>query len=192
MGATDIARIIAVLWSLLALEAYSAGGDAEAGRRKTVTCNGCHGQANLQSVPKLGGQSEPYFISAMRAYQDGKRGHATMRDVARTYSDKELKNFAAYYAQFGRREVSALPAMEKPAAAVSCEVCHGPEGRLPINRESAILAGQKPSYLEAIMREYRDGARAHTVMQAALADLTDLEIDELSDYYARVEGLEVK
>jgi len=192
MSATHIAGIIAVLWSLQATEAYSAAGDAEAGRRKTVTCNGCHAQANLQSVPKLGGQSATYFILAMRAYQDGKRGHATMRDVAKAYSDKELKNFAAYYAQFARPEVSDSPAIEKPAAAASCQVCHGAEGRLPIDQASAILAGQKSSYLKAALLEYRDGTRPHAVMQAAVADLTDVEIDALSDYYARLDGLEVK
>jgi len=192
MRATHTAWFIGVLWSFHALVVHSAGGDAEAGRRKTVTCNGCHGQASLQSVPKLGGQRGAYFISAMRAYQDGKREHATMRDVAKAYSDKELKNFAAYYSQFGKLEIIGTPVIDKPVTAASCEGCHGPDGRLPSNHESAVLAGQKSSYLKAALREYRDGTRPHAVMQAAVANLTDDEIDVMSDYYARLEGLEVK
>lgn len=192
MRATRIARIAGLLWSFHALVAFSAGGDAEAGRRNTVTCNACHGQASLKSVPSLGGQSSLYFVSAMRAYQDGKRGHATMRDVAKAWSDKELKNFAAYYAQFGKREADGALTIEKPVSATPCEACHGVDGRLPVNPDSAVLAGQKSPYVKIALREYRGGTRVNAVMQAAAAGLSDDEIDVLSDYFSRLVGLEVK
>ena len=192
MRATHTAKIAGLLWSLLALAAHAAGGDAEAGRRSTVTCNACHGQASLKSVPNLGGQSGTYFVAAMRAYQDGKRGHATMRDVAKAWSDKELKNFAAYYAQFGKREADAAPPIEKPASAAPCETCHGGEGRVPINPDSAVLAGQKSSYVKIALREYRGATRVNAVMQAVAASLADDEIDVLSDYFSQLVGLEVK
>lgn len=178
--------------ALVSTAVMAAGGDAEAGRRKTVTCNACHGQASMQSVPNLGGQSPAYFVAAMRAYQDGKRGHATMRDVAKAYSDKELKNFAAYYAQFGKGEGMQSTGPEVPAVAAACEACHGQGGRVPVNPESPILAGQKPSYLKAALKEYRDGTRKHAVMQAAASQLADPDIETLEEYYARVEGLTVK
>jgi cytochrome c553 len=192
MRATRTAGITAVLGMLHALVAHPAGGDAEAGRRNTVTCNACHGQASLKSVPNLGGQSETYFVSSMHAYQDGRRGHATMRDVAKAWSDRELKNFAAHYARFGKGEAEGAPPVEKPASAAPCEVCHGGEGRQPVNPESAVLAGQKAPYLKAALREYRDGARTNAVMQATAAGLTDDEIEALSDYFSRLTGLEGK
>ena len=126
-----------------------------------MTCNACHGQASLKSVPSLGGQSSMYFVAAMRAYQDGKRGHATMRDVAKAWSDKELKNFAAYYAQFGKREADGAPPIEKPVSAAPCEACHGADGRLPVNPDSAVLAGQKSPYVKIALREYRGGTRVN-------------------------------
>ena len=145
---------------LHALSVYGAGGDPEAGRRQTVTCNACHGQASLQSVPNLGGQSFAYFVSAMRAYQeDGKRSHGTMRDVAKAYKDKELKNFAAHYAQFASMAEGSGAA--KPVQASVCEGCHGQEGRSPTNPESAVIVGQKGSYLKMTIGEYRDGTRKH-------------------------------
>jgi len=184
--------VFAAVWaaSVSALPVYSAGGDPEAGRKKTVTCNACHGQASMQSVPNLGGQSPTYFVSAMRAYQDGKRGHATMRDVAKAYSDKELKNFAAYYAQFTAE--STVSGAEKPTSAMACEACHGPDGRAPVNPESAVLAGQKAAYLKTTLREYRAGTRKHAVMQGAVSGLSDGDVDALSAYFAGLPGLVVK
>lgn len=146
----------------------------------------------MKSVPTLGGQSVTYFVSAMRAYQDDTRGHATMRDVAKAYGDKDLKNFAAHYAQFGSAEGVAAQDIARPPAAASCESCHGLQGRVPVNPESAVLAGQKKSYLMAAIKEYRDGTRKHAVMREAVANLTDPDVEALSDYFSALAGLVVK
>lgn len=178
--------------ALHTLAIHAAAGDPEAGRRKTVTCNGCHGQAAMKNMPSLGGQSTDYFVAAMRAYQDGKRSHATMRDVAKAFSEKDLRNLAAYYAQFGASPDAGTPAVEKPSRAAPCEACHGEGGRVPVNPESAVLAGQKVAYLKAVIREYRDGARKHPVMQGAVADLADADVDAVAAYFAGLPGLVVK
>lgn len=182
----------AVACMIQSLSALAADGDPEAGRRKTVTCNGCHGQASMLSVPKLGGQRVAYFVAAMQAYQEGKRTHATMRDVAKGYTDKEIKNFAAYYAQFLTAVDADSSTSERPANVALCESCHGPDGRAPVNPESAILAGQKATYLKAVLRDYREGPRAHEAMRSAVGNLTDAELDALADYFAGLPGLVVK
>lgn len=170
--------------------AEAAGGDAAAGKRKTVTCNGCHGQAGMRSMPSLGGQNPEYFVAAMRAYQDGVRTHATMRDVAKSYSDRDLKNFAAYYAESGAPTAGAdAPA---PEAAARCAACHGPDGRETVTPDVPRLAGQKAPYLEQVLRDYRSGARKHAVMQAQAAQLVDDEIAALAAYYAGQAGVFVK
>lgn len=192
MSAERVAKLAAVTWLVIVTGSHAADGDPEAGRRKTVTCNGCHGQASMQSVPNLGGQSPTYFIAAMRAYQEGKRAHATMRDVAKAYSDRELKNFAAYYAQLGKQESQRDAAIEKPAASAQCEACHGALGRTPVNPESAVLAGQKAAYLKLALKEYREGTRKHAVMQQAAANLTDPDIEVLAAYFSQLNGLLVK
>lgn len=175
-----------ILWG----HAVAAGGDAEAGRKKTVTCNGCHAQSGMQSVPNLGGQSAAYFIAAMRAYQDGKRAHSTMRDVAKSYSDKELKNFAAYYVQF--RAVAEDAVTEAPPAATACVSCHGAQGYEPANVVSPVLAGQKAAFLKLTLQEYRDGSRKHAIMQPIAAALTDADIDAVAGYFSSIKGLVVK
>lgn len=146
----------------------------------------------MKNVPSLGGQSVDYFVAAMRAYQDGKRSHATMRDVARAFSEKDLRNLAAYYAQFGAPPDAGNPAGEKPPRAGSCETCHGEGGRVPVNPGSAVLAGQKPAYLAAVIREYRDGSRPHAVMHGAVAELGDADVDAVAAWFAGLPGLVVK
>ncbi|MBM3393346.1 MAG: hypothetical protein FJY37_01615 [Betaproteobacteria bacterium] len=190
MRAPNLVLVAGVAASISALPVHAAGGDPEAGRKKTVTCNACHGQASMQSVPNLGGQSPTYFVAAMRAYQDGKRGHATMGDVAKAYSDKELKNFVAYYTQFIAE--STVSGAEQPASALACEACHGPDGRAPVIPESAVLAGQKAPYPKTTLREYRAGTRKHAVMQGAVGGLSDADVDALSAYYAGLWGLVAK
>jgi cytochrome c553 len=169
-----------------------AGGDPAAGKRKTVTCNGCHGQAGMKSMPSLGGQNPTYFVAAMRAYQDGVRPHPTMRDVAKAFSDRDFKNFAAYYAE--PREMAAEAAAETPApaAASACAACHGADGRETVTPDTPLLAGQKAPYIDQTLREYRAGTRKHAVMQQQSGTLTDEQIVELAAYYASLSGLFVK
>jgi cytochrome c553 len=189
-------RVRQLLWCAgvaalaLPVAAPAAGGDAAAGKRKTVTCNGCHAQAAMTSVPNLGGQAADYLVAAMEAYQDGVRRHATMRDVAKGFALRDFKNFAAYYAE------AALPG--DPAAAVAqpsaerCAACHGPAGTQPLTPLTPRLAGQKAPYLEQTLREYRDGSRKHAIMQPQAQDLKDEDIAALSAYFAAVPGLSVK
>ncbi len=172
---------VLLICSLLCTSAVAAGGDPTAGKRKTVTCNGCHGQAGMRTMPSLGGQNPEYFVAAMRAYQDGVRTHATMRDVAKAYSDRDLKNFAAYYAE--TVAPPADPGAPAPEAAARCAACHGAEGRDTITPDVPRLAGQKTPYIEQVLRDYRSGARKHAVMQEQAATLGDDEIAALAAYY---------
>lgn len=182
-----LALLCAPVW------AVAAGGDAAAGKRKTVTCNGCHGQAGMTSVPSLGGQRADYFVAAMVAYQDGVRTHATMRDVARGFALKDFKNFAAWYAQDAPPAPPAAgdPATV-PAAAQRCAACHGAEGREPMTAATPLLAGQRAAYLEQTLREYRTGTRKHDVMQPQAEMLSDDEIPALAAYFASRAGLFVR
>jgi len=52
-------------------------------------------------VPKIGGQSAGYIESALHAYARGERSHPTMDGIARTLSDKQIADIAAYYAGRG-------------------------------------------------------------------------------------------
>lgn len=77
-------------------------GDVDAGRLKADPCLGCHGIASYQNVyptyhvPKLGGQSAAYIVSALRAYRSQDRQHPTMFSQAHDLSDDDMADIAAY------------------------------------------------------------------------------------------------
>ena len=93
---------------LLAAASSSAfgAGDAVAGKSKTSMCVGCHGIPGYRTVypetyqvPKLGGQHAAYLVDALKAYKTGDRKHATMRAIARSLSEQDMNDLAAYYAE---------------------------------------------------------------------------------------------
>ena len=88
-----------------------AAGDAAAGKIKTenLMCNGCHGLAGVKtafpevySVPKLGGQHAEYIIKALQGYKSGDRSHPSMVPIAKSLSDKEMADIAAYYTEVAK------------------------------------------------------------------------------------------
>ena len=90
--------LVGFLLSVTGLEA----NEISAGRDKAETCLGCHaveGYFNVYPtyrVPKLGGQSPGYILSALKAYKDGSRKHETMHANAENLSDKDMKEIAEY------------------------------------------------------------------------------------------------
>ncbi len=100
------AGALALATGLLGTPLGAQMGDPEEGRVIAYTCNGCHGipfQANVYpsySVPRIGGQNHGYIVSALKAYRDGSRKHATMNAQAHTLSDEDMHHVAAYFASF--------------------------------------------------------------------------------------------
>jgi cytochrome c553 len=99
----------AALVALAGSSIAAADGDAAAGKKKTQMCAGCHGiegfrtaYPEVYTVPKLGGQSAGYIVSALKAYKSGDRRHPTMRGIAATLSDGDMADLAAYYAGGGK------------------------------------------------------------------------------------------
>jgi cytochrome c553 len=73
------------------------------GREKFVQCASCHGSDGRSTVvpqyPKIGGQSGPYIVNALKAYRDGRRlgtFAAMMTEVAKPLTDTDIENLAAY------------------------------------------------------------------------------------------------
>lgn len=90
--------------------AGAADGNAEAGKKKTQMCAGCHGIAGFRtaypevySVPKLGGQSPGYIVAALKAYKSGDRQHPSMRAIAGSLNEQDMADLAAYYSAAGAK-----------------------------------------------------------------------------------------
>src|SRR5882762_11732505 len=79
-------------------------GDADlAHRNKTAMCIGCHGIPGYKTafpsvyhVPKIAGQQQAYIISALKAYKSGDRSHPSMRGIAASMNDEQMKVLADF------------------------------------------------------------------------------------------------
>ena len=67
-------------------------------------CIGCHGIPGYKTafpevyhVPKIAGQQPGYLINALKAYKSGERSHPSMRGIAASLSDEDMKLLADYY-----------------------------------------------------------------------------------------------
>lgn len=101
--------ISALLAAVFLLPGTAAtAGNPEVGRITAYTCTGCHGIPGYNNVyptykvPKIGGQNYEYLVIALEAYRDGERDHATMELQARSLSDREIEDVAAYFATLGK------------------------------------------------------------------------------------------
>ena len=79
-------------------------GSAEAAKSKVSMCIGCHGIPGYKTaypevyhVPKITGQQSAYIVKALQAYKSGERAHPSMRGIARSLSDQDMADLAAYY-----------------------------------------------------------------------------------------------
>ena len=103
-----LAALPVITAAALALPATLAAAAApptpvELGRDKYVQCASCHGSDGRSTVipqyPKIGGQSAPYTVNALKAYRDGRRlgtFAAIMAEVAKPLTDADIDNLAAY------------------------------------------------------------------------------------------------
>lgn len=79
--------------------------DAAAGKEKSSACVECHGENGLsgnREWPNLAGQKYEYMVKHLRKFRDGIRTDPLMEPVARTLTDKDINDLAAYYASLRR------------------------------------------------------------------------------------------
>ena len=48
-------------------------------------------------VPKIAGQSPQYIAAALRGYRNADRSHPSMLGIAKSLSDQDIADLAAYY-----------------------------------------------------------------------------------------------
>ena len=67
-------------------------------------CIGCHGIPGYKTafpdvyhVPKIAGQQPGYLIAALKAYKSGERSHPSMRGIAASLSEEDMKQLAEFY-----------------------------------------------------------------------------------------------
>jgi cytochrome c553 len=81
--------------------------DKQTGQRfdnALALCIGCHGIPGYKTafpevyhVPKIAGQQPGYIVNALKAYKSGERSHPSMRGIAASLSEEDMKKLADYY-----------------------------------------------------------------------------------------------
>ena len=180
-------------------------GNADKGSELVATCSACHG-SDGNSInsdwPKLAGQNQRYVYEQLQYFKDGERNNALMMSVTpylQSLKDDDLLNIAAFYssqeATVGKakndEELLALGEslyrsgnMKK--AIPACTACHSVYGDGNSLAGFPSLAGQQVGYLTSTLKAYRSKERnageQALVMQSIAENLTDKEIDALSNY----------
>ena len=142
-------------------------------------------------VPRIGGQSADYLAAALKLYRAGERPHKSMQAQASSYDDQEIADIAAYLASVVPPIEAGEAQGEAPAAATTCQACHGANGVGQISMYP-YLAGQHEDYLLHALKEYRAGERKGPngmVMQTQVMNLSDAELKALAEFYAKQGGL---
>ena len=90
---------------LFVFSGIAHAGDAAAGKEINSMCVGCHGIDGYRTafptayhVPKIGGQHAEYLVKSLEGYRDGTRSHPSMTALAKSLTDQEIKDLAAFYA----------------------------------------------------------------------------------------------
>ncbi|MAL01258.1 cytochrome c [Pusillimonas sp. DMV24BSW_D] len=82
----------------------SGAANAKAAVNKVSMCIGCHGIEGYKSsfpevyhVPKIAGQNAEYIVAALKEYASGARSFPTMEAIAKSLSEQDMADLAAYY-----------------------------------------------------------------------------------------------
>lgn len=182
----------------------AAGAQADVGKL-AETCASCHGKGGASTeadVPSIGGYSEEYFVTALKAYKSkdrpcvetkirsgDKKGTKTdMCQIVKDLSDADIKALAQNFAEkkFVRTPQKFDPALAKKGKDVhdkNCEKCHS-EGGSVASDDAGILAGQKMAYLKEQTEFFLGGKRAMVKkMKPKLEGLDKAEAEAVIHYY---------
>ena len=168
-----------------AVFAQDAGGGPEAGRLLAGQCRTCHGidgYAKIPIAPHIGGEQPAYLATQLTAFRDGTRVHEMMSVVAKSLTDQQIADLAAWY---GSQHATATLTADASGAPAACVGCHGVDG-IGVMDGVPNLAGETNIYIDTQLHAFKIGKRMHEIMSAVAADMTDTEMRAAADWYASV------
>jgi len=172
------------------LPASDVGAGKVVAERDCRTCHGLDGRGVAPAIPHLAAQREPYMLTSVKEYAQGRRTHAALRDLMGHLSEAEVRNVVVYYANLAPVANAASSEIKHSSPyeqgrkhAEACAKCHGADGNSNIPG-TPTLAGQQPHYLAAAIQEYHQGNRAKGTMRSMLRDSDRLELENLALYFA--------
>lgn len=97
-----------VLASFIAMAPAAHSADPAEGRKLAAQCQTCHGLdgiARMPIAPNLAGESQIYLEKQLKAFRSGKRENEMMSVVAKSLTDQQISDLAAWYESI---EVTAI------------------------------------------------------------------------------------
>ncbi len=160
-------------------------GDPVAGKQLAGQCRTCHGLDGLARIPiapHIGGEPVAYLVHQLTAFRDGRREHEMMSIVARSLSDQQIADLAAWYSG---HSIAVEMTADPSAAPEACVDCHGADG-LALIPDAPNLAGETNIYIDTQLKAFRSGKRTHEVMSPIAMELSDQEIRAVADWFAAI------
>ncbi len=191
---------------------FVLGGDPERGKELNtkMMCYTCHGKEGVSAArnwPSIAGQKANYTYKMLIDYRDEKRvdteTSSLMVKLAKTMSEQDMADIAAYYASFPlppatRPKLASKEAVQKIIPLLTdgdgkrmlppCFLCHE-SGRSGDGRDTPAILGQRAEYFRKTMQEYKNGSRHNDIyarMRHISAALSNEEIDALAQYFAQM------
>ncbi len=163
------------------------------GKRRTLLCKVCHGEAGISpkpEIPNLAGQNPVYIVDQFQRFADGRRNDLAMSDLGKGFSEEDKIKLALYY--------SRLPALPSGGGSMEerkrgeaiynkvCAECHGADGRG--EKGYARLAGQQSLYVVNMLKEFRNrtGRRANPWMTAVTLHMSPQDMQDVAYYIANM------
>lgn len=182
---------VIVTHELLAPATSRAIGD---GATLALRCTPCHGPTGISyaNSPNLAGQYAIAVYKQLRDYASGVRTNAIMNPMAKSLTDTEMREIAAYYASLAKPAGAQVTALPPPIVrwgapmrdVPPCGSCHG---TIDHTLASPWLGGEPRGYLVQQLEAFASGARDNDIdgqMRAVAHGLTPAEIAAAADYYS--------
>ncbi|HZF03520.1 MAG TPA: c-type cytochrome [Patescibacteria group bacterium] len=191
-------RALVIATALTATLGAAAGATAgpidTPGFAKAFSCSACHGRAGAtraDGVPILAGMPAWYLKKAMDDYAAGRRPSPEMEPFSKMVKTLGVDEVAAYFAA-QPREASQIKVDRTAigrAAAATCAVCHGEDGRGDQAKGTPDLTGQPPGYLLNQMKLFKAEKRSPgdamlTSIKVLMKSLDDKTLADLAAYYS--------
>jgi cytochrome c553 len=183
--------LVATLFATVVCSAFAHAADV---KEKVEVCKTCHGDSavsQMENIPSLAGQLDPYIQWQLVYFRSGARKNEQMQPIVEEMTNEDIRNLGAYFAALppftaapdDNPDLSAKG--NQAAAGRRCASCHG--DNFAGTKAVARIAGQREDYLAKTLHDYKSGARnggPQGVMSDVAYPLSDEEITALAHYLA--------
>lgn len=185
---------------ILTHDLMTAATPADIGHGATLAlrCTPCHGPTGISyaNSPNLAGQYAIAIYKQLKDYESGVRTNAIMNPMARSLTDRDMREIADYYASLPKPAAGQLTTEPPPIVrwgapmrdVAPCGSCHG---TIDHTLAAPWLNGEPRAYLVEQLNAFAAGTRMNDIdgqMRAVAHGMTAAEIGAAADYYSGQAG----